>query len=101
MFFMWFISGGPVWPHSSYGCQVGFEDFDNEGIQATNHLCLRAAGDILHGVDEALWLRGLSELHVPDPFDLKYDFFNSRGNDRLDVTGCILGGDGSGGKFGK
>ena len=78
-----------------------FDDFDNEGIQATNHVCLRAADDILHGVDEALWLRGLSELHVADPFDLKYDFVNSWGADRLDVSGCILGGDGSGGKFGK
>ena len=78
-----------------------FDDWDNEGIQATNHLCLRATDDILHGVDKAMWLRGLSELQVADPFDLKYDYVNSWGPDRLDVSGCTLGGDGSGGKCGK
>ena len=58
---------GPVWPHFSYGCQVVFDDFDNEGIQATNHLCLRAADDILYGVDEGfvvfqnfMWLTPLT-----------------------------------------
>ena len=33
---------GPVWPHFAYGCQTVAEDFDNESIQTTNHLCLRA-----------------------------------------------------------
>ena len=92
---------GPVWPHFAYGCQKVADDFSNESIQITSHLALRALEDIRLGIDQAFWLRGLSELRLPDPFNRHYNFSNSWGSDRLDVTGCVLGSDGSGGKQGR
>ena len=49
--------------------------------------------DIRLGIDEAFWLRGLSELDLPDPFNMDYDFVNSWGEGLLDVSGCVLGSD--------
>ena len=61
---------GPVLPHFAYGCQVVANDFDNESIQATNHFAMRAFEDISLGIDQAFWLRGLTELKLPDPFSM-------------------------------
>ena len=47
---------GPVWPYFAYGCQTVAEDFENESIQLTNHLALRAYEDIRLGIDQAFWL---------------------------------------------
>ena len=68
---------GPVWPHFAYCCQVVADDFANDSIQATNHLCHRAAEDIRLGIDHAFRLRGLTELDLPDPFNMHYDYVSS------------------------
>ena len=47
---------GPVWPHFAYGCQTVADDFENESIQMTNHLCMRAFEDIRLGIDQPFWL---------------------------------------------
>ena len=90
-----------VWPHLCYSCPAIQNDFDNEGIQATGHLCLRAAEDLNKGTNIAFWTRGLVPLQLPDPLDMRYSFENSCRTERIEVTGCILGSDGSGGVHSK
>ena len=72
------------------------DDFGNADIEATGHLCLRAAEDLRNCVSIALWTRGLVPLDLPDPLGMDYLYDNSWGAERIDVTGCILGSDGSG-----
>ena len=45
----------------------------------------------------AYWLRGIRPLILPDPLGLDYPFKSSF-EGRLDVQGCLVGGDGSGGR---
>ena len=40
-------------------------------------------------------------LQLPDPLDMRYSLENSWGNERIEVTGCMLGSDGSGGVHSK
>ena len=51
-----------VWPHLCYSCPAIQNDFDNADIQATGHLCLKAAEDLRNGANIALWTRGLVPL---------------------------------------
>ena len=44
-----------------------------------------------------MWLRGLIQLRLDDPLTLAYQF-TSTYHGRLPVEGCLIGGDGSGGK---
>ena len=81
----------------AYSCTHVANDFDNEAIQETNPLCLVAADDLRNRVNQALWLRGLRVLNIPDPFQVDYLYENSRVG-LLDISGCIVGHDGSGGK---
>ena len=52
-----------------------------------------------NGIGTALWTRGLAPLSLPDPLGMDYVFENSWGLKRIDVEGCVLGSDGSGGKY--
>ena len=80
---------GPGWKHLAYGCS-STSKLENKTIQGTNHFC-RAVDD-----DDPKWLRGLTPIRLPDPLDMKYDYENTW-EGILNVNGCIIGGDGSGG----
>ena len=88
---------GEIWPHVAYCCTHVANDFDNIATQETNPLCLVAAEDLRNHVNQALWLRGLRVLEIPDPLQLDYLYENAWVS-RLDISGCIVGHDGSGGK---
>ena len=88
---------GEIWPHVAYSCTHVANDFDNEATQETNPLRLVAAEDLRNKVNHALWLRGLRILCLPDPLQDDYLYENSWVG-RLDISGCIVGHDGSGGK---
>ena len=82
--------------HFSYHCSVTC-NLEHKGIAGTKHLVEQARVEL--EARPALWLRGLFPLKVPDPLNEDFNFLASY--HLLDVSGCVLAGDGSGGRNSK
>ena len=80
--------------HFAYCCPV-IADLPDEAISSTWEIAKRGKGELDDENNKPLWLRGLPPLDVPDPLEPHYSFQSSY--ERLDVTGLVLAGDGSGG----
>ena len=72
-------------------CNSGFK-----GVEATQHLVGQANVEAL--IHPHIWLRGLFPLSVPDPLDHS---FKVQASFEHNVSGKLLGGDGSGGPHSK
>ena len=77
----------------AYRCSITC-NLEHEGIAGTRHLVEQAQVEL--EARPALWLRGLFPLNMPDPLNEEFSFVSSY--DHLNVTGCVLAGDGSGGR---
>ena len=90
------IVSGSALVHFAYYCS-SILDLSEEGIESTQHLVEQARAELQPC--PAKWLRGLLPLKVPDPLEPNYQYTSNYS--RLDVSGKILGGDGSGGHHNK
>ena len=82
------------WQHVSYYCDRTLNDLEDEVLAKHEPLVRQAQLDLDAGVRQALWLRGLCCVEVPDPFEDSYlDIQSYEAN--VDIEGCIVGGDGS------
>ena len=85
---------GSIWDHLSYFCRVTLENPD----LIDEEVIMRGQAELRVDSRSSLWLRGLRPLDMVDPLGSEYVFTNSWGNTRLDVDGCLLGSDGTGGE---
>ena len=87
---------GCPFKHFAYYCPVTLK-LELEGIKGSRHLVEVARVEIED--QPSKWLRGLIPLNVPDPLDHEYSFTAT--STIIDVTGKLIGGDGSGGAHSK
>ena len=82
-----------VHAHLTYSCHVVNDicrQSDNKSL-SNQHLL-----KIFDDANDSLWFFGLVPLCLPDPLSMNYQF-EATWNGFLDVSGCIIGGDGTGG----
>ena len=86
------------WEHLSYHCDY-VNGLPSEAIRSSAHLTYLASQGVLTA--PSLWLKGVpSWPWRHHPLSVDYEILISsfpQDGERMDVTGCILGGDGSGG----
>ena len=84
---------GSIWAHLADLCLIVLDDYELEDQEVIRKG--QKATESNAGLD--LWLRGLRPLGMPDSLGLRYQYQSSWDEELLDVSGCLLGSDGSGG----
>ena len=81
-----------AWSHLSYRCSA-MNSLELPGVEASKHLVEQALAEL--EAMPAKWLRGLLPISLADPLSIDYEYTSSY--QIIDVSGKVLGGDGSGG----